>query len=142
MGASNQDCVFCQIRDGLIPASFVLDCPEVYALMSLDQPNPYKVLVVPKRHVTSIYDLDESLAASVFWATVRLARAVRTTSHCDGLNIVQSNGEAGQQDIFHFHIHILPRFVGDGIRLDWDTTEVARADLDRMAERIRAVLRS
>ena len=97
-----EECVFCRIRDGELQDSFVLDWPLVYAIMSLEQPNPYKVLVVPKPHVTTIYELSDELAAAVFRATVQVSRAVLAASRCDGMSIVQSNGAAGQQDMVLF----------------------------------------
>lgn len=132
-----KDCPFCLIRDGELPASKVYEGPSAFAIMSLEQPNPYKVLVITKQHIPTIFDLDVRTAGAVFQATVRLSRAVLSASSCDGLNIVQSNMEAGQQDVFHFHIHIVPRYKGDAIRLTWDNTPSHRELLDRLAASIR-----
>jgi len=106
----------------------------------LEQPNPYKVLIIPRAHVESIYDLDNDLAASIFQATAKVARAIRDASNCEGLNIVQSNGKAGQQDVFHFHLHIVPRFFDDQIIFDWDNTPANRNVLDNLAKKIRESL--
>ena len=132
-----EPCVFCQIRAAALPASFVLDAPRVYAIMSLEQPNPYKVLVVAKAHIPTIFDLSDELAASIFQATVRVSRAVRAASGCSGINIVQSSGAAAQQDVFHFHLHIVPRHLGDRITLQWDNAPMDRGNLDRLAAEIR-----
>ena len=104
--------------------------------MSLDQPNPYKVLVVPRSHIENIYDLSAEDAAHIFQATVKIARAVRAASGCDGLNLVQSNGCAGQQDVFHFHLHLVPRSDNDSVILSWQNTQAERSELNRMAEEI------
>ncbi|MEJ2511561.1 MAG: HIT domain-containing protein [Anaerolineales bacterium] len=104
------DCVFCRILSGDLPAHFVYQDELVAAFLSLEQPNPYKVLVVPRHHVETVYDLKDAQAAAIFQATVKISRAVRDASGCEGLNLVQSNGKAGQQDVFHFHLHIVPRF--------------------------------
>jgi len=134
------DCVFCQISAGKIPASFVYEGEDVFAIMSLEQPNPYKVLVIPRMHVETIYELDDELAASIFQVSVKMARAIRDTSDCDGLNLIQSNGRAGQQDVFHFHLHIVPRFSGDQITFSWDNTPSSRDILDQYAEEIRRAI--
>ena len=105
--------------------------------MSLEQPTPYKVLILPKEHVETIFDLSGELASAIFQATVKVARAIRAASGCAGMNIVQSNGKLGQQDVFHFHLHIVPRFPGDGIQLKWDNTPEDRSRLDGLAEEIR-----
>ncbi len=129
-------CIFCEISSGQVPASFVYQSEEVFAIMSLDQPNPYKVLVVPHSHIENIYDLTAKDAACIFQATVKIARAIREASGCDGLNLVQSNGRAGQQDVFHFHLHLIPRFYNDSIILSWQNTQAERSELNRMAEEI------
>ncbi|HLM59362.1 MAG TPA: HIT family protein [Pyrinomonadaceae bacterium] len=133
---SGVDCIFCKISSGQAPASFVFQSEEVFAIMSLDQPNPYKVLVIPRLHIENIYDLSAEEAAHIFQATVKIARAVREASGCDGLNLVQSNGRAGQQDVFHFHLHLVPRFNDDGILLSWQNMLAERSELNRMAEEI------
>ena len=130
------NCIFCEISSGQTPASFVFQSEQVFAIMSLDQPNPYKVLVVPRSHIENIYDLSAEDAAHIFQATVKIARAVRQASGCEGLNLVQSNGRAGQQDVFHFHLHLVPRFNNDNILLSWQNTQAKRSELNRMAEEI------
>ena len=130
------NCIFCKISSGQSPASFVYESKEVFAIMSLDQPNPYKVLVVPHSHIENIYDLSANDAAHIFQATVKIARAVREASGCEGLNLVQSNGRAGQQDVFHFHLHVVPRFYNDAVSLSWQNTQIERSELTRMAEEI------
>ena len=70
--------------------------------------------------------------------SVRIARGIRAASGCDGLNVVQSNGHAGQQDILHFHLHLVPRFSGDDILISWRNRPAGRDELDRMAEEIRS----
>ena len=134
------DCIFCRIADGAERASIVWDDPLAFGMMSLEQPTPYKVLMIPKEHVENIFELSDPLAAALFQATVKVARAVRRVSGCPGLNLVQSNGSAGHQDVFHFHLHIIPRFQGDSIVLKWDNKVEERARLDQLAEEIRAAL--
>ena len=129
-------CIFCEISSGNAPASFVYNDKHVYAIMSLEQPNPYKVLVIPHAHIENIYDLNDQQAASIFQVTAKIARAIRDASSCDGLNIVQSNGEAGQQDVFHFHLHLVPRFTNDKITFAWDNTPSSRDVLDQLSKEI------
>lgn len=134
-------CVFCAIAADREPASFVLDDRDVLAFMSLEQPNPGKVLVIPRAHVETIYDLSDEQAGSVMRAAVRVARAIRAATTCPGLNLIQANGVAGQQDIFHVHLHLLPRFPDDSpqgrVRLRWDMTTAPRYRLDALAATIR-----
>jgi len=131
------DCIFCAILAGDIPAHFVYEDDFVVAFLSLEQPNPYKVLVVPRDHVEMVYDLNDELAGAIFKASVKIARSVRDVSKCEGMNLVQSNGSVGQQDVFHFHLHIVPRFSGDSIVLDWDNTPASQDELTKIAQGIR-----
>ena len=133
-------CIFCQIVSGQVPASFVYEDDLVAAFMDINQPNPHKVLVIPREHRETIYDLDDDLAAAIFQATVKIARAIRSASACDGLNIIQSNGRVAHQDVFHFHLHLLPRYLNDAITLEWDFTRSGRDVLDRFAGDIRSFL--
>ena len=130
------NCILCEISSGQSPASFVYEDELVFGIMSLDQPNPYKVLVIPRAHIETIYDLSADQAARIFQAAIKIARAIREASGCDGLNVVQSNGRAGQQDVFHFHLHLVPRFDGDNIQISWEGSKAERNDLDRMAQEI------
>ena len=135
-----QDCVFCAIAAGHEPASIVLDENNVLAFMSLEQPHPGKVLVIPRTHVETIYDLTDEQAGGIMRAAVRVARAIRAATGCLGLNLIQANGKEGQQDIFHVHLHLLPRFPDDTsqgrIRFRWDMTTAPRSRLDTLAANI------
>jgi len=134
------DCVFCKILAGELPAHFVYEDDLVVAFLSLEQPNPYKVLVVPRTHVEMVYDLNDEQASAIFRATVKIARSVRDASKCEGMNLVQSNGKVGKQDVFYFHFHIVPRFSGDSIVFDWDNTPASQDELGKIAQDIRSNL--
>jgi len=134
------NCVFCDILAGRIPAHFVYRDNSVFAILSLEQPNPYKILVIPNAHVETIYDLSDELAAKIFQVVVKLTRAVRDISGCEGLNLVQSNGKAGQQDVFHFHLHIVPRYMDDSITLHWDNTPESQERLAQLASELQVGL--
>ena len=130
------ECVFCSILGDELPAHFAYQDELVVAFMSLEQPTPYKVLVVPREHVETVFDLTDNLAAAIFQATAKVARAVRAASSCDGLNLVQSNGTVGRQDVFHFHLHVVPRFQDDKFVLDRDNTPTPADLLERYAMEI------
>ena len=134
-------CIFCEIAKGTVPESMVFADEHVLAFLSPEQPNPYKVLIIPREHAATLYDLTDEQAASIFQTTVRIARIIRTVSGCEGLNLIKSNGTVGQQDVFHFHVHLVPRVAGDTqqgrIVLDWDNTPRERRELDRLAADLR-----
>ena len=110
-------CIFCDIIEGRAPAEAVFEDDDTLAFMDINPANPGHTLVIPRRHVRNVYDLDDETAAAVMRTSVRVANAVRAALQPDGMNLVQSNERAGGQEIFHFHVHIIPRWYGDGLRL-------------------------
>jgi len=114
---SHKDCIFCAIIEGRAAAEVVFEDEETLAFMDINPANPGHTLVIPKRHVRNVYELDDEAAAAVMKVTVRVARAIKKALQPDGMNLVQSNERAASQEIFHFHIHVIPRWYGDGLRL-------------------------
>ncbi|WP_352429016.1 HIT family protein [Thermoflexus sp.] len=110
-------CVFCEIVARRQPAEVVYEDERTMAFMDIHPANPGHTLVIPKRHAATIFEIDEEDAAAVMRTAVRVARAIRRALAPEGLNLVQSNGRAAGQEIFHLHVHVIPRWVGDGLRL-------------------------
>lgn len=134
-------CAFCAILAGTLPASRVYEDAQVVAFMDLRQAVPGHVLVVPRRHVDTLFDLDEDTAGQLMRVAVRIARAADAVFAPDGLNLWQSNREAGGQEVPHVHLHVQPRITGDGllrIYPDASPTPATRAVLDGLATTLRA----
>ena len=133
-------CIFCQIAQGESPASKVYEDEHTLAFMDLQQATEGHVLVIPKRHVENLYELDEETTAQLFQSVVRVARAMRDSLRPSGLNLWQANGRAAGQSVFHAHVHILPRREGDGLHIAVRERagRASRTDLDDLAARIRA----
>ena len=108
------DCVFCRIVSEEIPSTVVWEDESTLALMDIDRVNPGHVLVACKIHVNNVFGLDDSEAAAVFQATARVARGLNTAFSPQGVSVHQANGTAAGQTVFHFHIHVVPRYEGDG----------------------------
>jgi histidine triad (HIT) family protein len=136
------DCIFCRIVAGEADASIVLEDALTMAFMDLRQVNPGHTLVVPKRHLRDIYALDDATGAAVIATVARVARAVRAAFAPDGVNIMQSNGEAAGQEVFHLHVHVLPRVRGDGLLRVYGASpgSAGRAELDARAALLGAVI--
>ncbi|MEU6657762.1 HIT domain-containing protein [Streptomyces sp. NPDC046821] len=112
-------CPFCRIAAGTAPAHMVSAGPEVIAFLPLRPVHAGHVLVVPRRHVEDIWDLDEPTAASVGRSVLRVAHAVRSVFRPDGLNVIQSSGAAATQTVPHLHVHVVPRFANDRMGRIW-----------------------
>lgn len=131
------ECIFCDIIEGRAPAETVFEDDETLAFMDINPANPGHTLIIPKRHVRDIYGLDEEAAAAVMKVTVRVARAIKKALQPDGMNLVQSNERAASQEIFHFHMHIIPRWYGDGLRLARPPEVRRTMPIEEAAARIR-----
>lgn len=130
------ECIFCKFIKREAPAYILDESEEILAFLSLEN-HP---LIVPKKHIPDIYTLDDEAAAAVMIEAVKIARAVKKGLGCDGINLVQANEPAAQQDVFHFHLHIKPRWQQDSVLLRWDTQPVSAKDLRVSLEKIRAAL--
>ena len=108
-------CIFCRIVAGQAEASVVYEDDATLAFMNQRQANPGHVLVIPRAHIATIYELPPDLSARLFQTVVRTARAIERQLQPPGLNIWQSNGEAAGQEVFHVHVHLLPRRPGKAV---------------------------
>jgi len=134
------NCVFCRIVARQIPATVVHEDEQVLAFMDLGQVNPGHVLVGVKAHVENIFGLEARQAAAVSIAAGRVARAIRDAFAPHGLSVYQANGKAAGQTVFHYHVHLVPRYEGDGMALTWPVKNPPREKLDEYAAKIKASL--
>lgn len=135
-----ENCVFCRIVKGELPASRVFEDESTLVFMDLQSVNPGHMLVVVKPHRANIYELDDELAGAAFRTAARMARAVKAVVGCEGVTLLQANEKAGAQTVFHFHIHVVPRWEGDGMALAWPAKNPPREALKEMAAKLRAAL--
>ena len=134
------ECIFCKIVAKQVPANVVHEDDHTIAFMDLGQVNPGHVLVATKSHVENVFGLDEIQAGAVFRTVARIARASRSAFGFPGMNLFQANGKVGGQTVFHFHMHILPRWEDDGMSLAWPAKNPPREVLEGYGARIRAAL--
>jgi len=134
------DCVFCRIVAKQIPATVVHEDEHTLAFMDIGQVNPGHVLVAVKKHAENIFALDEAQAAAVFCSAAKVARAIRGAFEPQGLSVYQANGAAAGQTVLHLHLHLVPRYEGDGMALTWPVKNPPREKLTEYAEKIRAKL--
>jgi histidine triad (HIT) family protein len=136
--APDADCVFCAIVAGREPASIVYSDDAIVAFLDMRPVNTGHLLVVPRAHAESLADLSEPLGARMFTVAQRLAAALRASGlRCEGVNLFLADGEAAGQEVGHVHLHVLPRFHGDGFRISARWLSPDRADLGHAAALIR-----
>lgn len=135
------DCVFCRIVQGEAPASIVYADEVAKAFMDIQPVNPGHLLVVPNTHASSLSELPEHTGGHLFVVAQRVAAALRESGlRCEGVNLFLADGEAAFQDVFHVHLHVLPRYVGDGFGQRFGPhygRRPSRAELDDVAQKIR-----
>ncbi len=131
-----EDCLFCRIARKEEPASIVYEDDETMAFMDINQGIRGHLLVIPKAHYVDLLDIAPEAAEAVARTVVKLAPALKDAMEADGLNLWQATGwEAGQR-VFHFHVHMIPRYAGDGLPLG-KFARLSREEMDEMAKRIR-----
>ena len=135
------ECVFCKIVNGIVPESVVYTDEKVLAFMDIQPVNPGHVLVIPKAHASGLSNLDEETGAHMFKVGMRVADAVKRSGvKCEGINLLLSDGRAAFQEILHVHLHVIPRFEGDGLHIGFGRMyrlKPERNELDRIAAKIR-----
>ena len=136
------DCIFCNLIAGRSPASVVYEDSSILAFLDIQPATPGHTLIIPKEHVAYLADLDEATGAQLFNVTLRIAQAVRNSGvRCEGINIFLADGEAAGQDVFHIHMHVIPRYKGDNFIIKPDySTRPTREELDKLAQRIKPLV--
>ncbi len=138
--ATDPDCIFCKIVAGAIPCFKVYEDDDTLAFMDINPVNEGHALIVPKVHSEDVFAVSDAAIAATSMAAKSVAKAVQAALDPPGMNLFQCNGEAANQSVPHFHVHVIPRRMGDALAMNW---ELQAGDMDaigRIAERIRAHL--
>lgn len=132
---ADENCIFCKIIAGEIPSTAVYEDEDFRAILDVNPAARGHVIILPQKHAANIFELEEAEAAKVFPIAKKIAAALMKTYHCDGVNILQNNGEAAGQTVFHLHVHVVPRYYGDGVNIMWKPGETP--DLQAVADEIK-----
>ena len=133
-----ENCIFCKIANGVIPAATLYEDDKFRVILDLGPASKGHALILPKEHYADIYELPEELAGEVYKLAAKMAKKMTAALGCDGFNIVQNNKEVAGQTVFHFHMHLIPRYENDQVGLTWKpgtlTDEVKQEILEKMGE--------
>ena len=135
-----ENCIFCKIANGVIPSATVYEDDDFRAILDIAPAHKGHVLLLPKNHFDNLLCADDDIAAKALPIVKRIANALKTVTGCDGINVLQNNGTAAGQSVFHLHIHIIPRFEGDGILPVWDQGSYADGEAAEWAAKIASAL--
>ena len=131
------DCIFCKLANGDIPVEAVYEDEYVKAIFDASPASDGHVLILPKDHADNIYDLTDDQAAAIFKAAKKISMAMRDSFDYEGLNVVQNNGEAAGQTVFHFHMHLIPRYKGDTVNVGWKPGEITQERIAELKEKLK-----
>lgn len=113
------NCIFCKIANGEIPTNTIYEDNDFRVILDAAPANLGHCLVLPKSHAADVFEIDSEILGRGFAVAQKIAKAVKKATGCDGVNILQNNGEAAGQTVFHFHIHIIPRLKSDDVKIDF-----------------------
>ena len=134
------NCIFCKIANGEIPSSTIYEDDFFRVILDLSPATKGHALILPKQHMANIFEMDDTTAEKVFVLAKRIAKAMKSAINCDGLNIVQNNGEVAGQTVFHFHMHIIPRYNNDGQQITWIPGTSEAEEREAIAAQIKSLL--
>ena len=138
--SSDPNCVFCKIVAGTIPCFKLHEDEHSIAFMDINPGNEGHALAIPKAHHPDLHSMPPELLGAVARTAQRVAAAVQKALNPDGLNLVQANGRGAEQSVFHFHLHVLPRRVGDEVKLNWGHRPGDMARIKAIYERVKAAI--
>ena len=136
----DKDCIFCKIANGEIPSSTVYEDEDFRVILDLGPAAKGHALILPKEHFKDVCELDPAVAAKVLPLGAKIGAAMKKSLGCAGFNLVQNNGEAAGQTVFHFHVHVIPRYEGGPSMVTWTPGSEKPEVLAETAEKIKKAL--
>ena len=129
-------CIFCKIANGEIPAKTLYEDEQFRVILDLGPATKGHALILPKNHFANLYELPEETAADVMKLAKKMAAQMTEKLSCDGFNLVQNNGEVAGQTVFHYHLHLIPRYKGDGQKIGWKPGSPSAEELEEIKNQI------
>ena len=135
-----ENCIFCKIANGEIPSATLYEDEDFRVILDLGPASKGHALILPKAHAANIYELPDETAGKAMILAKHMATRLRDGLHCDGFNIVQNNGEIAGQTVFHFHMHVIPRYENGPSIVSWTPGNATPEELVQTAEQIKSGL--
>lgn len=126
------DCIFCKLANGVFPTNTVYEDDDFRVILDIEPATKGHCLILPKNHYKDLSELDDEVGAKVMPLAKKIMGLMKEKLHCDGLNLVQNNGEVAGQTVFHFHLHIIPRYNNDNQHIDWEKTSPSEEEMKEL----------
>ena len=131
------DCIFCKLANGVFPTNSIYEDDTFNVILDAAPANPGHALILPKEHYTNVFEIDEETLGKAMILAKKIAERQTEILNCDGVNIIQNNKEAAGQSVPHYHLHVIPRFLGDGQKMLWTPREAEDEAQKAMCEKLR-----
>ncbi len=128
------DCIFCKLANGVFSTNSIYEDEDFNVILDLAPASKGHALILPKQHADSLYELPDATAGKAFVLAKKMAKIMKDKLNCDGLNVVQNNGTVAGQTVFHFHMHLIPRYENDGQKIAWNPKEAPAEELIAVKE--------
>lgn len=135
----DNNCIFCKIAAGEIPSATLYEDDDFRVILDIEPASKGHALIIPKEHYANLYELDDELAAKAMVLAKKMITKLTDILECDGYNVLQNNGSAAGQTVFHFHMHLVPRYKNDNVKIGWKlgklTDNVKEEILNKICEK-------
>ena len=139
---TDENCIFCKIANGEIPSKTLYEDEQFRVILDLGPATKGHALILPKSHYKNLYELPDATAADVMKLAKKMAAQMTEKLGCDGFNLVQNNNEVAGQTVFHFHVHIIPRYENGPAMVTWEPGKAEPEDLEKISSMLKAELES
>ena len=129
-----EDCIFCKIANGEIPSATIFEDRDFRVMLDIGPATRGHVLILTKEHYDNIYEIDAETAGKLFSLASVIGRAMKKVLNCDGMNILQNNGTVAGQTVFHFHLHLIPRYEGDQVQVTWPQGSITEEEKEELVK--------
>ena len=128
----DDNCIFCKIANGEIPSKTLFEDEEFRVILDLGPATKGHALIIPKNHYANLYELPDEAASKVMLLAKKMVSHMTDKLNCDGFNLVQNNGESAGQTVFHFHMHLIPRYKDDDQKIGWKPGKPSQEELEEL----------
>lgn len=134
---TDSNCIFCKIANGEIPSKTLYEDDSFRVILDISPASKGHAIILVKNHAENIYNLSDKEAGKIYVVAKKVATAMQKVLKCDGMNILQNNGEAAGQTVFHLHMHVIPRYTDDHVQIKWTPKDAAEQISEEVAKEIR-----
>ena len=137
-----ENCIFCKIAAGEIPSKTLYEDDNFRVILDISPASKGHAIILPKNHADNLFELSDEDASKIFVVAKKVASVMKEILLCDGLNVLQNNGEAAGQSVFHLHVHLIPRYENDAVTIKWNPGEADETFFDEFAQKIQKELQA